>query len=107
LGVGTLEEARAARGEAAASSRDVATSGVPAIAPLKRGLAASEADAARVEALAAALERRNPTKKPLASDLLNGGWCLSTPVCVQCVCVVVGMVVVWLCVVCTRGRRRR
>lgn len=43
-----------------------------AIKPLKRGLAASEEDKARVEAMAAALERRNPTKKPLASDLVNG-----------------------------------
>lgn len=44
-----------------------------AIKPLKRGLAASEEDQARVEKLAAALEQKNPTKKPLASDLINGG----------------------------------
>lgn len=45
-----------------------------AIKPLKRGLAANEEDKARVEALAKALERRNPTKKPLASGALRGGW---------------------------------
>ncbi len=44
-----------------------------AIAPLKRGLAASEEDKARVEALARDLERRNPTKKPLSSGWRGGG----------------------------------
>lgn len=38
-----------------------------AIKPLKRGLGASEEEQARVDRLARALERRNPTKKPLAS----------------------------------------
>lgn len=38
-----------------------------AIKPLKRGLAASEDDKQRIDRLARQLERRNPTKKPLAS----------------------------------------
>jgi hypothetical protein len=61
-----------------------------AIKPLKRGLAASEEDKARVERLAKDLERRNPTKKPLASDLVNGestmpghAWCC---VVLRCFC---------------------
>lgn len=45
-----------------------------AIKPLKRGLAASEDDKQRIDRLARQLERRNPTKKPLASDLLSGQW---------------------------------
>ncbi|KAL4441229.1 hypothetical protein ABPG77_011466 [Micractinium sp. CCAP 211/92] len=45
-----------------------------AVAPLKRGLTATEEDKARIDKLASALERRNPTKKPLASDLINGQW---------------------------------
>ncbi|KAI7840793.1 hypothetical protein COHA_005497 [Chlorella ohadii] len=45
-----------------------------AIKPLKRGLNASEEDQQRIDRLARALERRNPTKKPLASDLLSGQW---------------------------------
>lgn len=44
-----------------------------AVAPLKRGLAANAEDKARIDKLASALERRNPTKKPLASELINGG----------------------------------
>ncbi len=43
-----------------------------AIAPLKRGLAASDEQKADVDRLASKLERLNPTKKPLASDLVNG-----------------------------------
>ncbi|KAL4452247.1 hypothetical protein ABPG75_007909 [Micractinium tetrahymenae] len=45
-----------------------------AVAPLKRGLTATADDKARIDKLASALERRNPTKKPLASDLINGQW---------------------------------
>jgi hypothetical protein len=45
-----------------------------AIAPLKRGLLADEEDEARIDALARALERLNPTPKPLASPLINGSW---------------------------------
>ena len=45
-----------------------------AIKPLKRGLAASADDKQEVERLARALERRNPTKRPLASELVNGQW---------------------------------
>lgn len=45
-----------------------------AIAPLKRGLLATPEQKQRVEALASALERANPTPKPLASPLLNGRW---------------------------------
>jgi len=44
------------------------------IAPLRRGLEAAPEDAARVEAAAKALERLNPTPKPLASELVNGRW---------------------------------
>ncbi|GBF98854.1 hypothetical protein Rsub_11458 [Raphidocelis subcapitata] len=44
------------------------------IAPLQRGVAASPEQAARVEEMAAALERLNPTPSPLASPLLNGRW---------------------------------
>lgn len=44
------------------------------IAPLQRGLAASEEDAAAVEAAAQRLERLNPTRSPLASPLINGKW---------------------------------
>lgn len=60
-----------------------------AIKPLKRGLAASEEDKARVERLAKDLERRNPTKKPLASDLVNGesnGACSGGARCWRCLC---------------------
>ncbi|KAI3438114.1 hypothetical protein D9Q98_000555 [Chlorella vulgaris] len=45
-----------------------------AIAPLKRGLVASEADRERIDKLASQLERLNPTKQPLASPNLNGQW---------------------------------
>lgn len=45
-----------------------------AVAPLKRGLSATAEDKARIDKLASVLERRNPTKKPLASDLINGQW---------------------------------
>lgn len=45
-----------------------------AVAPLKRGLTATAEDKARIDKLASVLERRNPTKKPLASDLINGGF---------------------------------
>lgn len=38
-----------------------------AIKPLKRGLTASEEDKQRIDRLARQVERRNPTKKPLAS----------------------------------------
>jgi hypothetical protein len=44
------------------------------IAPLKRGLTATEDDAAAVEAAASALEKLNPTRNPLASPLINGQW---------------------------------
>ncbi|KAI8477172.1 MAG: hypothetical protein J3K34DRAFT_398508 [Monoraphidium minutum] len=44
------------------------------LAPLKRGLLATPEQRAEVEARAAALERANPTPKPLASPLLNGRW---------------------------------
>ena len=45
-----------------------------AIKPLNRGAGASAEVQQDVEALVVALEKRNPTKKPLASDLLNGKW---------------------------------
>lgn len=45
------------------------------IAPLKRGLLATDEDRAEVEALAAELERLNPTKRPLAApELLSAKW---------------------------------
>lgn len=44
------------------------------IAPLQRGAAASPEQKARVEAMAAELERLNPTRAPLASPLLSGRW---------------------------------
>uniref|UniRef100_A0A7S0S1G1 Plastid lipid-associated protein/fibrillin conserved domain-containing protein n=1 Tax=Chlamydomonas leiostraca TaxID=1034604 RepID=A0A7S0S1G1_9CHLO len=44
------------------------------VAPLKRGLTATEEDKAAVEAAANALEAVNPTPKPLASPLLSGSW---------------------------------
>lgn len=57
-------------GGAAAAKEEL----LDAIKPLKRGVAASDEDKARIEKLASALERKNPTKKPLASDLLSGQW---------------------------------
>lgn len=44
------------------------------VEPLKRGLMATPEQQQRVEEMASALERLNPTKKPLASPLLNGRW---------------------------------
>ena len=44
------------------------------IGPLQRGVAASEADKARVDELARALEARNPNRNSLASPLINGKW---------------------------------
>lgn len=44
------------------------------VKPLQRGLAASPDAKQQVEELASALERLNPTAKPLASPLLNGRW---------------------------------
>lgn len=41
---------------------------------LDRGASASEEEKAEVERLASALERANPTNKPLASPLLTGKW---------------------------------
>lgn len=45
-----------------------------AIKPLRRGLTATPDDQQRIDKLARQLERLNPTKKPLASDLINGQW---------------------------------
>ena len=45
-----------------------------AIKPTKRGLAASNEDKQKIEELARALERSNPTPNPLASELLSGQW---------------------------------
>lgn len=44
------------------------------IRPLKRGLAATSEDQEQVESVVQALEKLNPTPKPLASPLLNGRW---------------------------------
>lgn len=44
------------------------------IQPLKRGLLASPEDQQEVESLVQALEKLNPTPKPLESELLNGRW---------------------------------
>ncbi|KAG1654652.1 hypothetical protein FOA52_010280 [Chlamydomonas sp. UWO 241] len=44
------------------------------ITPLKRGASASPDDKDAVEAAAAALEALNPTRSPLSSPLVNGGW---------------------------------
>lgn len=41
---------------------------------LNRGVDETPEQAARVESLAAALEKLNPTKQPLASPLLSGKW---------------------------------
>ncbi|CAI5490822.1 unnamed protein product [Closterium sp. Naga37s-1] len=45
-----------------------------AIAPVERGLTASDDDQEIIEELAAQLEAVNPTKQPLRSALLNGKW---------------------------------
>ena len=44
------------------------------IAPLERGLLAGDEEQKEVERLATSLERINPTKDPLGSDLANGKW---------------------------------
>jgi len=44
------------------------------IAPLKRGVNATEEDKQAVDAAARELEKLNPTPKPLASPLINGQW---------------------------------
>lgn len=44
------------------------------ISGLNRGVSADEEDKQQVEQLAKELERLNPTKKPLASPLVNGQW---------------------------------
>lgn len=41
---------------------------------LKRGASATEEDKAEVETIIKELERRNPTKSPLQSPLINGRW---------------------------------
>jgi hypothetical protein len=62
-------------GGAAAQRREAAKQELLGlIAPLKRGLAATDADAAEVDSAARALERLNPTRAPLASPLINGKW---------------------------------
>ncbi|KAL3701436.1 hypothetical protein R1sor_019458 [Riccia sorocarpa] len=45
-----------------------------AIAPLNRGVSATEEDLARVNSIAKELEKLNPTKEPLKSPLLSGKW---------------------------------
>ncbi len=45
-----------------------------AIEPLQRGLLADEATVEAVEKLASELEKMNPTKEPLSSELLSGKW---------------------------------
>jgi hypothetical protein len=45
-----------------------------AIKPLNRGAGASAEAQQDIEALVSVLEKQNPTKRPLASDLLNGKW---------------------------------
>lgn len=42
--------------------------------PLQLGASATDDDRKLVESLARGLERSNPTKKPLTSELLNGQW---------------------------------
>lgn len=44
------------------------------ISGLQRGVAATDEDKQRVDALAKALEAVNPNKKSLASPLINGKW---------------------------------
>lgn len=44
------------------------------VKPLARGLTATPEQKEEVDALASALEKLNPTRKPLASPLLNGRW---------------------------------
>ena len=44
------------------------------IEPLERGLLAGDEEQKEVERLATSLERINPTKDPLRSDLANGKW---------------------------------
>eukprot|EP00475_Leptophrys_vorax_P033262 TRINITY_DN52050_c0_g1_i1.p1 TRINITY_DN52050_c0_g1~~TRINITY_DN52050_c0_g1_i1.p1 ORF type:complete len:264 (+),score=23.53 TRINITY_DN52050_c0_g1_i1:134-925(+) len=45
-----------------------------AIAPLQRGLTATDEDKEAIDELAARLEAINPTRRPLASPLINGKW---------------------------------
>ena len=45
-----------------------------AISGLQRGLTAGPEERARVDELARRLEKTNPTRAPLASDLINGQW---------------------------------
>lgn len=45
-----------------------------AIAPLNRGINATQDDGLVVDAAAARLEERNPTPEPLSSDRLEGNW---------------------------------
>lgn len=45
-----------------------------AIAPLNRGVKATEEDKEKVEELASKLEALNPTKNPVESPLINGKW---------------------------------
>ncbi len=44
------------------------------ISGLQRGVAATDEDKQRVDALAKALEAVNPNRKALASPLINGKW---------------------------------
>lgn len=44
------------------------------ISELNRGVTADAVDRERVEELAQELEKLNPTRKPLASPLVNGKW---------------------------------
>lgn len=44
------------------------------IAPLQRGLVATDQDKDEIDAIASRLEALNPTPRPLSSPLINGGW---------------------------------
>jgi hypothetical protein len=52
------------------------------IEPLDRGIAAGPEDLQAVEKVVQALERTNPTSRPIKSDLVNGKWEVSVLGCV-------------------------
>ena len=47
---------------------------IEAISSLNRGVSADDIDKEQIEELVQGLESINPTKKPLASPLINGQW---------------------------------